>query len=410
MFKTKTYLLAGGVLAISSLPAFALDSNDFMQKFTNAYAEQGRMNMTYGDVTPKGDDGLVVSDLMISSDANEDAGGSEFRLREPVTATFEGITENGDGSYTVARLHTGPSTLMFGEHAALGADLSEQMMVHVPAMPDIDNMSGWLYAEDAMLKDIFVSFDDNVFVTIEEADIKQKLDTTGSQINASGYANGVKTDLTVFSDMPEETAAMLEALGLMKTNGHFETEMSWNLESGLMDLASSTLTLDNVGTLSLALAITGFDSETFKQLQELNEMPAPSADDVASESEEAKAYQAKALAAAGKLGIKSTSISFADDGLTNRLLSVMGAAEGLSAAQEADKLKAEASAGLAALEMPDVAAMVNAALESYFADPQNLSISIAPQMEMPAIALFMAGAASPQSLPQILNLQVTANE
>ena len=46
----------------------------------------------------------------------------------------------------------------------------------------------------------------------------------------------------------------------------------------------------------------------------------------------------------------------------------------------------------------------------YLADPQNFTVSIKPQMQMPVLAVFMAGAAAPKAIPQLLNLEIKANQ
>ncbi|AJY47687.1 hypothetical protein [Martelella endophytica] len=398
--------IAGGLVAASALPAFALDADDMLAKMKAAYEAESGVTFTYDNVQPQGDDGLSVEFTSISI---TDDGAGEFALTKPLTVTMTDITENGDGSYTIGHTASGDIAFSMGE-ANITIASSEQENVHIPATPATDTFSGWVFADSGTVKDVSITVDGDEIATIDSGEVRQPMPSDGTKATFDGSLTGLTLMLGKIDDLTDEARQNIEKLDLEETHTNIDMSGSWDQTSGVLDIARINFDTENVGTLELAMKFTGFDVATMQQFRELGAMDKPSAEEIAAKTEAAQAYQAKVLATTGKIGIASMSISFIDDSITEKALEIAGAKQGLTATEMADTLATQASAGLAGLNAPGVSEMAYKAVDTYLHDPQNISVSVQPTMQTPLIALFIAAASAPQSIPQLLGLKIEANQ
>ncbi|PRX11772.1 UNVERIFIED_ORG: hypothetical protein BCL66_101266 [Martelella mediterranea] len=404
-------LLAGSFLAVTSAPAFALDAQDMLAKLNAASKAQGDVTFTYDDVE-EGDNGdLTVTGVVysIAPEADEALGG--LKQAEPMTLDFEGVTENEDGSYSIDRV-SAADMVFTGEDLEINVGSLVQSDIAVPATPDASAFAGWSYAGNTEVGDITVTTEGHQVLAIDNATGTQRFDEDNGTASFRGDVSGVTLDLSNIDDMEDDVRDALTALDLMETHSSATFSGVWDSQSGDLDILTYDIAVEDVGTLAINFTMTGLTLDTVETLRQLSaEMPDADAMEASEGDEEAvNPYQAQLLEIGQKIGVSEFAISFADDSITTRVLQYAAEQEGMIAEEMADKIEVDLGTSLNAMNVPGLADMVTTAVGTYFADPQTFKISIKPQMQMPVLAVIMAGAAAPQSIPQLLNLQVTANE
>ncbi|AMM85225.1 hypothetical protein AZF01_13345 [Martelella sp. AD-3] len=404
-------LLAGSVLAAMSVPAFALDGEDMLAKLNAASKAQGGVTFTYDDVEEGPDGGLTVSGVVYSADPERAQEFSEMEQVAPMTLNFEGVKEDGSGGYTIDKVSAFDMAFA-GDDFEIAIGSLIQGDIKVPATPDLEAFAGWSYAGSTEASDITFTSEGHQIVTIASATGNQTFSADDSKASFLANVAGIAIDLSGLDDMDEDARATLTALDLMTMNADVTIIGDWDTTSGDLDFSTYEIAVEDVGALNIRFAMTGLTLETIETLQRLAaEAPADPQDMQAAEDGEAESpYQQYLLELGQKIGLSELAISFVDDSITTRALQYAAEKEDLTAEEMADKIEVDLGKSLAEMNVPDLADMVTTAVGAYFADPQNFSVSIKPQMQMPILAVVMAGAAAPQSIPKLLNLQVTANE
>jgi len=406
-------LLAGSFLAASGAPAFALDTDDLMAKLKAVTEKQSNVTFTYDSVEEGSDGSVTISGMEFAPVPGAGVDTDDFKQKAPITLNLEDVQENADGSYMIGKSMA--SDMSFAvEDAEIAIASFAETNIHVPASADLAVLSGWGYGESTEVKDISVTFDGDKLLTIDDASAKQNFNEARTKADYLADITGISLDLSQIDDLKPEARATLEELDLLKTTSTFTISGNWDLESGDFNVATYSLSTENVGTLDFGMALTGVTLETMETLQKISEiaqseeMEDAPADGASSEQE--NPYQAELMQLGQSIGVSGLSIQFTDDSITNRLIQTIAKEKNLSTDALIAEWKGQMTAGLAGLEMPDLAASISSAVDSYLADPQSFSVSIKPQMQMPVLAVVMAGAAAPKAIPQLLNLEIKANQ
>ncbi|MBB4124426.1 hypothetical protein [Martelella radicis] len=403
------FLLAGSFLAATTVPAFALDAEDMLSKLNAASMAQGSVGFTYDDVE-EGDDGdITVSGVIYGPLAESPDAPVEIEQVAPVTLNFEGVKEDGNGGYTINKVSTFDLAFAADEFEFdIGSFTQED--IRVPADPDADMMSGMNYAGSTQATDITFTTNGHQVATIENASADQTIEA-GTKASFLGTVSGIAIDLSGIDDMEDEARDTLTALDLMEMHAAVTLSGDWDMQSGDMNFSTYEIAVEDVGTLNISFGMTGLTLETMETFQKLAEEGQKAQEmDSAEAGDEQNPSQQYLLELGQKIGLSELRVSFTDDSITTRALQYAAEKEGMIAEEMADKIEVDLGASLSAMNVPGLADMVTTAVGTYFSDPQNISVSIKPQMQMPILAVVMAGAAAPQSIPQLLNLQVTANE
>eukprot|EP01013_Petalomonas_cantuscygni_P011190 TRINITY_DN24538_c0_g1_i1.p2 TRINITY_DN24538_c0_g1~~TRINITY_DN24538_c0_g1_i1.p2 ORF type:complete len:414 (+),score=125.05 TRINITY_DN24538_c0_g1_i1:225-1466(+) len=404
-------LLAGSFLAASGAPAFALDTDDLMTKLQAVTEKQSNVTFTYDSVEEGSDGSVTISGMEFAPVAGAGVDGDEFKQKAPITLNLEDVQENADGSYMIGKSMASDMSFTV-EDAEIAIALYTETNIHVPASADLSVLSGWGYGESTEVKDISVTFDGDKLLTIDDASSKQSFNEARTRADYLGNVTGIALDLSQLDDLKPDARATLEELGLLQTTSTFTVSGNWDLESGDFDVATYSLATENVGTLDFGMQLTGVTLETLETLQKISEI-AQSEQDAPEEgapADQENPYQAELMQLGQTIGVSGLSIRFTDDSITNRLIQTIAKEKNISTDALIAEWKGQMTAGLAGLEMPDLAASVSSAVDAYLANPQNFSVSIKPQMQMPVLAVVMAGAAAPKAIPQLLNLEIKANQ
>lgn len=247
-------------------------------------------------------------------------------------------------------------------------------------------------------------------VTVKEGD-KELFSLIGNGIEnsvASGSGE-VTSNVTLgefkldFASMPaDETTKAMQEVGYPVVEGSATLEQSWNPKSGELSLNLLQIIGKDAGELAVAYQINGYTPAFAKSLAQIQEQMA--ANPAAAESS-----GMAIIGLVSQLSVASMSIDFTDASLTGKLLDYYAKQQGQTREQLVAGLSGMVPMMLASLQNPEFQGQVTTAVETFLKDPKSISISIDPDAPVAATQIIGAAMGAPQTLPQVLQLDVSAN-
>ena len=385
--------LAAVLLAGTALPALALDGDAFAGKVNAAYAVAGA-SIEYDSANVDGDTVTLTNAKLKSPGAPAmDAG----------DLVFEGVEETGDGGYNVEKLEIADIDVTKDDMRIVVTGM-EMTGLAIPATPSSDSIDTLVFYDGFNTGPVTVSVKGNEAFTMTGAEGKVTKLADGTGADFTGTAKGLKISTSTIKD--PKAKKTFSDLGYEDLTGSAELAMSWEPETGRVNMREYALTLDDVGRLNIMLDISGYTPEFVKAMQQAQETAAKNPDPVA-------AQQAQGLMMLGmmqQLTFTSAEISFDDASLTNRVLGYFGQQQGISGEQMGQAVKGMLPLMLGQLGVPALAQQISAAANVYVDNPESLTISAKPAEPVPFSQIMGIGASDPRQLVDLLDVKVTAND
>lgn len=391
------------IIAISTVatfsfaaPAFAIDAQDFADKLSETVSLMTSTQVNFNNVEVKGDN-VIVKGINIPELTND----ASKPLIES-TIIFEGVTENGDGSYSI-------ENASFEDINYIGDDvnikvndisLSKILISANPLENILDTMKVY---QEFKTGSILISYEDDEYVKVDS--VTASIIPTDDIDFVSQFAiNGLYIDLTKIDD--EEAEEVFSKLGVNAIDGNIIAQSTWTTSNGRITIDEFSIDLKNIGRLNITMELLGYTLDVVKNVytaqKQLLEIDPSSAE-----------YEAKTMemlmSIVSELSFVDFSFSFADGGITNKAIDYIAAEQGSDRKQFVDGISAMAPALLAEFNVPDLQAQVGEAVSVYLNDPQNFEIKVAPSNPAPLMA-FMALASNPPALLAMINLSIKANQ
>ena len=196
--------------------------------------------------------------------------------------------------------------------------------------------------------------------------------------------NAVIPRALVEKDNPEAAAAFV-AFGLNEIDYSDEVALDWKPESKTITLGPIRFAIKGVATISLAASLAGLGPEV---LENPGILPA----------------------SAMGLTVSEAKVQLVNDGGVQSALAFAATQQGVPADQFSATLVAMSEAILIPVLGEQFAKTVRDALERFLADPQSLSVSIAPQQAVPILQIIGFAQQAPQQLPGLLGVQIGVNQ
>ena len=390
----KTGLAAGFALLVSTQLSSALDADDFAKKFAAAYASQGA-NITYGGVSADGDT-VTLKDVGIEVPGEENG----LALGD---LTFNGVEEDGSGGYT-AKSFT-DDELEFSEQdvKVTVSDLKVENL-RIPGKPGAESVDDLLWYDSATTGPIALTIEGRDVFKASRSTTTTSKSSDGSRMDFDARVDGLEIDLSDVEDAQAQQT--INGMGYQYLNGDVVLNGHWAPETGEVALTEYALTLDDVGRLGMKFSISGYTLEFIKGLQQMQER-------MANQDDEGQSQQAMGLAMMGmmqQLTFNSLSIRFDDASLTDKILDMVASRRGMSRDQMVQGLQGMLPLMLAQFQNPDFQKQVTEAVSLYLSDPKSIEISAQPEAPLPFASVAGSAMGAPQTLPQVLNVSVTANQ
>lgn len=222
-------------------------------------------------------------------------------------------------------------------------------------------------------------------------------------LSFSGTADAFSLDLAALTDK-EKNRQQLDKLGYSTIHGTAALAGSWKPSDGHLKLSKYSLQVDDAGTFEAMVDISGYTPEFIKSLREARRQMEQSKD----ENNAAKGLAMLGLAQ--QLTFNGLSLRFEDDGLTKKALKTAAEKRHTTPDEIAKQITGPIPDQLGQYLGDDLALKLSQALGAFFADPQNIEISARPASPLPFALLAGAAMTAPQSLPQMLGVDVKAND
>lgn len=374
--------------------AFALDGQDVLTKINAAFAAQA------GKVTA---DAVEVdgSDITLKNVSFTPTGGEASPKIGDVT--LEGVEEDGEGGYSIETISF-PDINVTNDGATLTADEIYLSGVSVPADATADSIYSVALYDSAHLGNLTVKEGGRDVFSLGEIAASMTVHDDEQGLDFDFAVKDIKADLGTVEDAKSKEA--IEKLGLAALDGSITMKGSWQLGPGT--IAAETLAFDfaNIGKLDLSFSISGYTMKLVRSLQET--IKAAEAN-----PNKEQAQQAAGLAAMGimqQLTFNSASIRFEDGSITKRALDYAGAEQGISGADLAQSLKGMVPLMVAQLNVPDLQNAISTAVTAYLDNPKSLTVKATPPSPVAVPMIMGAAMGAPNTLPQVLGVQVTAND
>lgn len=390
----RTGLFAGLALAVSTQWAVALDADDFAKKLTQAYAVGGA-ELTFDEATVNGDT-ITLKNLSMKVPGEEQG----MALGDMV---FDGVKEDGSGGYNVASATEENFTISEDDFSFSIKDIRLENL-YVPAESTADTINNLFYYDRATTGPLVMTVEGRDIFKMASSETKMSKNSDGSGLGFDARVAGLEVDLSDIDD--PQAQQVINGMGYQNLAGDMTMKGSWQLASGEIALDEYALTLNDVGRLDLQFSISGYTLEFIRGLQQLQEQMAGKEDD-------AKAQQAMGFAMLGmmqQLTLNGLSIRFDDASLTNKVLDMVASQQGTSREQMVQGLQAMLPFVLGRLKNPEFQKTVTEAASLYLADPKNIEISAAPENPLPFAAVAGSVMTAPETLPNVLNVTVKANQ
>lgn len=377
-------------LAAHTDAAFALELDAFTAKLQAGFAAT--------DVELAFEDATLAGDMITFTDATLTPEGAPPLRFE--TMTFRGVEEQPEGGYTVEEARVPDVEVEEDDTVVTIRDISVSALEIPAGTGGDDPLANMVFYERARMGETSVVVDDTEVFSLDEMviDVSRRPDNAG--LDTMVRAEGMVADLSTVED-PKVKAA-LEAFGYERLTGRFALSAGWDTEDGTVDIGDYALEVDDVGKLALALRFSGYTPEFLDALQEMQEQAETGASD-----------EMTGMAMLGlmqQLTFERASVRFDDAGLTVKALNYAGSQQGIDGEQMAAAVKGMLPFFLGQLQNPEFQQEISEAVETFLDDPQSLTIRADPEEPVPFMSIVGAASAAPQTLPDILNVTVSANE
>jgi hypothetical protein len=263
-----------------------------------------------------------------------------------------------------------------------------------------DPIEGILFYQQARVGPLAVTFQDEPAFSLNETVIDVARRSDGSGIDTMMRLEGMTANLAQVED--QRSRDVIEAMDLEEVTGRMNISAGWDIESGEIDISDYAIELDDIGRLVLMFSFSGYTPEFATALQETQSNLAENGDD--------EMAGIAVLGLVQQLSFNSASIRFEDSSITRRVLNYIGEQQGVDGDQMAQAVKGMLPLMLAQLQNPEFQRQISQAVGAFLDDPQSLTIETNPEEPVPFMEIIAAGSSAPQTLPEVLELEVRAND
>ncbi len=389
-----TGLTTGLILVASTQISVAVDADSFAKAFSKSYASQGA-DITYSGVESSGD---TVTLKSVAVNIPGDTGAMEFG-----DLVFSGVSESGNGGYTVESLSEDQFDFTAEEMSVSVRDIKIENL-KIPGETTGYSLDDILYYDAATTGPITLTFEGRDVLKVAKTDTRLARQSGDAQVNMSSRFDGLEIDLSDVKDAKAQQA--INGMGYQYLSGDLVIDGNWILENGQINLSEYALTLNDVGRLDINLSISGYTLDFAQGVQKLQTQ-------MVGKESDPKAQQAMGLAMLGmmqQLTFNNLSIRFDDASLTNKVLEMVASQQGMTRDQMVQGVKGMLPFALGQLQNPAFQKSVTEAVGIYLDDPKSLEIKAQPDAPVPFSSVAGSAMSAPQSLPDVLNITVTANQ
>lgn len=193
---------------------------------------------------------------------------------------------------------------------------------------------------------------------------------------------GFELPVSVIED--EQARAMLTAAGIDRLRLTEDLKIVWDEQSEDLIVENLVIDIAPIGVVRAKARLGGMPKSVLQNPERIQ-------------------------AAVATLSLKSLDFDLINEGGVEAALALAAKRSGANKDQMVQFLRFQLSNALAMVGDDSFTAMVSSAAEKFFADPRDLSISIAPENPVPVLQIIASAGIAPQALPGLLGVSVKAN-
>ncbi|MCE1235718.1 MAG: hypothetical protein LWW93_05105 [Hyphomicrobiales bacterium] len=198
--------------------------------------------------------------------------------------------------------------------------------------------------------------------------------------------------LVVPLDPKDEEVAQLRALGYDKVTLDVAASGAWDDKAGRLDIPALTISAADMGALKISATIGGVTPEVVEGMKK------------------AEGDQAKQMELLQALSVEALALRWDDASLAPRLIGMQAKQQGVDSKTYAKQLKLLLPAVLSMIGNKDFEKKVATAAGAFLETPKSLTVAARPKTPVPFGQIMGAAMMAPQSLPNVLSVEVVAND
>jgi hypothetical protein len=374
-----TTVAAFALFAISSTTTFAASEQEITDALTKLI-QGGDAGVTVTLGTPTADgDALVYKDVAIKS-AGETASDTKIG-----TLTVTGGDVNDMGGIKAGAIKAEAIESTDGSTKATVA--SAEIVNPDIAAPPAEGKPGRGKFDSVTVSDIAVSESGKPPVTIATVGM-EATDYVGDYPRAFSLSvENVVVDPAVADD-GGQFAGQLKELGYEKVDANVYISGSWDQDAGTLSIEDFSIEGADMGSIGLSAVLGGFTADVMAQLGQPNPPPE----------------------LMNSVTVNEAQLTYEDSSLAGRLLDMQAKQMGASRENFVNQISAALPLMLSALQNPGFQDKLATAAGTFLKDPKNITISAQPEKPVTVMELMTTAQTAPQTLPDQLKAEVTANE
>jgi hypothetical protein len=368
----------GGValcLAYGAGPAFAADATQIADALVAAVTASGESQASYDSASAAGDD-VTISNFKMT--------GTEGEAVTIPTMVITNAQPRDPGGFTAGSMTFDNATMLSDDNTItwVSASLSDAT---VPSPEEIKAKAKIRPFSHFDMADLQISGGDlPVPLTIASIGVGLDLDEGGLPRDFSLNIASINVAPEVLASADEQTKQMLQALGYDSFLINVIVEGGYETGSDRLTVRNFVLEAPEVGKFSLSAMISGVK-----------------ASDLADNSNPD---------AFSKGMLERLTIRFDNAGIVERALDMQAKMMGASREDIVAQLNGALPFMLNAINNPPFQEKVAKAGQAFLADPKSVTITLAPAQPVTFEAIMGSAMAAPQTLPDMLAIDVTAND
>ncbi|QKV18386.1 hypothetical protein HTY61_07930 [Oricola thermophila] len=386
-----TFMSTTAAVLLLALTPQALADVDGDAVFDALAAQMKRqgLELSSDSVETRGDD-VALRNLEITVPEGDDG----IRLDRIL---LEDVTEIGNGSYLIGRIAV-PGFTQAHDGWSVGFEGGHVEGYYLGGADGTDPVAALGLYRSMEVGAVEVATNGNTVFRLAGITSSMSPYKPGATLDMTGE---VKDFFIDFAEFPSpEFRNTLAEIGYTELSGRMTGTGTWDTNNGDMALQQNFV-LDDAAQLNVEFEIGGYTPQLLTAIQEMQKS-------MEGQSEEAMGFAMLGLMQ--QLEIGRISIEIIDDSATNRLLDFAAKKQGTNREGVVAMAKGTLPFALAQLQNPEFAAKVTAAIGSFLDEPGSLSIVAAPPAPVPVAQIMGSAMSTPQSLINVLGLNVSAND
>ncbi|MEJ8475266.1 hypothetical protein [Roseibium algae] len=388
-FRRSASALAIGLFianAAGSLPARAFEpsGNDVADAFLNLLEAQEGTVESYSAVNTSGDT-VTIEGIKLT-----DEGADNLRVTIARTDLTNAETVSGGlmkvGEMALSGLNMTADDGSLSIASFSSTDLVLPTAAELTGSDDVPPMAP-SYGELEILGTVIQDEDGNqatasrIFIAIDEMD--------GDLPTASRFAiDGLLIDPESLDNDGKKT---LSDLGYEQINISIAGSGKWVPEAATVNVDDLEITADDAGTVKMSFMLGGVTRDVVNELNKTQGEPED------------------ALGLIQGITVNSISLAVDNDSLIERILDMQAKEIGTDRAGMVAQLQGGLPMMLSLLQNPEFQTKVATALGSFLKNPVSLNLVATPAAPVPVAQIMGTAMMAPQTLPQVLGLDITAN-